>query len=88
MAKTYVDKFGISPKSGIIPNTKENIMQELKIGEYIFNGLEQMTVEEANEKLTYDGKRKWVRIHTAHANTYFIDNNGVIKPVDTAGWYY
>lgn len=88
MAQNIEEKFGIQTKERILPNTKENIMQELKIGEQIYNGLERLTVEEANEKLTYDGKRKWVRIYTATANTYFIDNNGVIKPVDPAGWYY
>lgn len=86
MEPTIEDKFGIKPTVEVLPNTKENIMQELRIGEHIFNALEKMTVDEANE-LTNDGRYKWMKIHNASANAYFMDSDGVIQPVDPAGWY-
>ena len=60
-------------------NTKQAIMAELKIGEYIYDAFERMTFQEANESLTDDGKNKWMRIHNSSDDRYQRDSNGVIK---------
>lgn len=60
-------------------NTKQVIMAELKIGEYIYDAFEKMTLQEANESLTDDGKHKWMRIHNYSDDKYQKDINGVIK---------
>ena len=49
--------------------------------------LKAMSKDEANEKLSFDDKYRWVRLHNATANLYFV-RRGQIKDVSPQGWWY
>lgn len=48
--------------------------------------LKAMTKDEANKTLSYKDKTRWVELHNATANLYFI-RNGNIEDVSPAGWW-
>ena len=49
--------------------------------------LSLMTKEEANRRLSYEDKVRWVEEHTKTANTYCMRND-MICDVEPAGWWY
>lgn len=49
--------------------------------------LKAMSKDEANEKLSFDDKYRWVRLHNTTANLYFIKNSK-IEDVEPSGWWY
>ena len=49
--------------------------------------LKAMSKDEANNILCGSDQRRWVRLHNATANLYFI-KDGKITDVNPAGWWY
>lgn len=49
--------------------------------------LKAMSKDEANKTLSFDDKYRWVRLHNATANLYFV-KRGQINDVPAAGWWY
>lgn len=49
--------------------------------------LKSMSKDEANKTLSFDDKYRWVRLHNATANLYFV-KRGQIKDVPATGWWY
>lgn len=49
--------------------------------------LKAMSKADANASLSLIDMHRWVRLHNATANLYFI-KDGKIEDVDTAGWWY
>ena len=49
--------------------------------------LKAMSKDDANKVLCRSDQRRWVRLHNATANLYFI-KDGKIEDVPPAGWWY
>lgn len=49
--------------------------------------LKKMTKDKANEQLSLEDKRRWVKLHNATANLYFLKYE-LIEDVPPQGWYY
>lgn len=49
--------------------------------------LKAMPKDDANKLLCMEDQRRWVQLHNATANLYFI-NDGKIADVDPSGWWY
>lgn len=49
--------------------------------------LKAMSKADANKLLSRSDMRRWVRLHNATANLYFI-KDGKIEDVEPAGWWY
>ena len=50
--------------------------------------LKKMTKDEANEHLSLEDKRRWVKLHNTTANLYFLKKEGHIEDVPSQGWWY
>ena len=48
--------------------------------------LRTMSKDDANKLFYESDKRRWVRLHNATANLYFV-KNGRIEDVEPAGWW-
>lgn len=49
--------------------------------------LKAMSKADANKLLCRSDMRRWVRLHNATANLYFI-KDGKIEDVEPSGWWY
>ena len=49
--------------------------------------LKMMSKDSANKSLNNKDKERWVRLHSATANLYFV-RNGKIVDVPPEGWWY
>ena len=49
--------------------------------------LKAMPKDEANKTLSRSDMHRWVRLHSATANLYFI-KDGKIENVEPSGWWY
>ena len=49
--------------------------------------LKAMSKDEANKTLSRSDMWRWVRLHNATANLYFI-KDGKIEDVEPSGWWY
>lgn len=47
-----------------------------------------LTMDEANQYLSDEDKRRWVDEKCASANLYFLNPKGYIEKVPPAGWWY
>jgi hypothetical protein len=68
--------------------TVENYKNAMKpqFGDMTDEELKAMSKDDANRLFYESDKRRWVRLHNATANLYFV-KNGRIEDVEPAGWW-